>query len=137
VRRWEPSPGAAALSCDFRTFQVYPKDLRAPSEVEHGLPSGTRCASLAPAQSTPEGEVARTARHRPQLGRAGLHPDSLPVCLQGRLGAPLQVHRGLHGFDALASRSDGLIERGLKPLIGFDQSGNRVAVISLGPTLCS
>jgi len=31
------------------------------------------------------------------------------------------VHRGLHGFDALASRSDGLIERGLKPLIGFDQ----------------
>src|SRR6516225_7209179 len=27
VRRWEPSPGAAALSCDFRTFQVYPKDL--------------------------------------------------------------------------------------------------------------
>jgi len=29
--------------------------------------------------------------------------------------------RGLHGFDALASHSDGLIERGLKPLIGFDQ----------------
>jgi hypothetical protein len=25
-RRWEPSPGAAALSCDFRTIQVYPKD---------------------------------------------------------------------------------------------------------------
>jgi hypothetical protein len=23
----EPSPGAAALSCDFRTFQVYPEDL--------------------------------------------------------------------------------------------------------------
>jgi hypothetical protein len=43
----------------------------------------------------------------------------LPVCLQGKLGAPLQVLRGLHGFDALASRSDGLIERGLKPLIGF------------------
>ena len=41
--------------------------------------------------------------------------------LQGKLGAPLQVHRGLHDFDALASRSDGLIERGLKPLIGFDQ----------------
>jgi hypothetical protein len=31
VRRWEPSPGAAALSCDFRTFQVYPKDLRGAS----------------------------------------------------------------------------------------------------------
>jgi hypothetical protein len=30
VRRWEPSPGAA-LSCDFRTFQVYPKDLRGAS----------------------------------------------------------------------------------------------------------
>src|SRR5213592_3604924 len=29
VRRWEPSPGAAVLSCDFRTIQVYPKDLRA------------------------------------------------------------------------------------------------------------
>jgi hypothetical protein len=31
VRRWEPSPGAAALSCDFRIFQVYPKDLRGAS----------------------------------------------------------------------------------------------------------
>src|SRR2546423_9159128 len=29
VRRWELSPGAAAPSCDFRTFQVCPKDLRA------------------------------------------------------------------------------------------------------------
>jgi hypothetical protein len=26
---WEPSPGAAALTCDFRTIQVHPKDLRA------------------------------------------------------------------------------------------------------------
>jgi hypothetical protein len=33
VRRWEPSPGAAALSCDFRTFQVYPKDLRGASSA--------------------------------------------------------------------------------------------------------
>jgi hypothetical protein len=33
------------------------------------------------------------------------------------------VHRGLHGFDALASRNDGLIERGLKPLIGFEAVG--------------
>jgi hypothetical protein len=31
VRRWEPSPGAAALSSDFRTFQVYLKDLRGAS----------------------------------------------------------------------------------------------------------
>jgi hypothetical protein len=31
------------------------------------------------------------------------------------------VRRGLHGFDALASRSDGLFERDLKPQIGFDQ----------------
>jgi len=38
VRRWEPSPGAAALSCDFRTFQVYPKDLRALSgQQDHAL----------------------------------------------------------------------------------------------------
>jgi hypothetical protein len=35
--------------------------------------------------------------------------------------ASLQCHRGLDRFDALASRSGGLIERGLKPLIGFDQ----------------
>jgi hypothetical protein len=31
------------------------------------------------------------------------------------------LHRGLHGSDALASFRDGLIERGLEPLIGFDQ----------------
>jgi hypothetical protein len=36
--------------------------------------------------------------------------------LQRWLGASFQIHRGLHGFDALASRSDGLIERGLEAL---------------------
>ena len=37
--------------------------------------------------------------------------------LPGQFRAPLQLHRGLDSLDALASRSDGLIERGLKPLI--------------------
>jgi hypothetical protein len=32
-----------------------------------------------------------------------------------------QCHRGLDRLDALASRSDGLRERGLEALIGFDQ----------------
>jgi hypothetical protein len=31
------------------------------------------------------------------------------------------MHRSLHRFDALATRSDGLIEHRLESLIGFDQ----------------
>ena len=31
------------------------------------------------------------------------------------------MHRSLHRFDALATRSDGLIEHRLELLIGFDQ----------------
>jgi hypothetical protein len=37
------------------------------------------------------------------------------------LGAPLQLHRRLHRFDALVSRSNGLGECGLEALIGRDQ----------------
>ena len=48
-------------------------------------------------------------------------PGSLPVCLPGKLGVPPQLHGGLDRLDTLASFRDGLIERGLEPLIGFDQ----------------
>src|SRR5262249_38087996 len=54
-------------------------------------------------------------------GRGKEHGDEDANAFHLPRHAPLQVNRGLHGFDALASRSDGLIERGLKPLIGFDQ----------------
>src|SRR5215472_4687395 len=35
--------------------------------------------------------------------------------------APLQLHRGLDRLDALASRSNGLTERRMEALIGFDR----------------
>ena len=65
-----------------------------------------------------------------QRRRIGVAVAVLPVhtsagltIFASRLGAPLlQCHRGLHRFDALGSRSNGLRECGLEALIGFDQS---------------
>ena len=44
-----------------------------------------------------------------------------PRGLPGQFRAPLQLHRGLNRLDALASCSNGLTERSLEALIGFDQ----------------
>jgi hypothetical protein len=44
---------------------------------------------------------------------------------------PLELHRGLDRLDTLASLRDGLIERGLEPLIGFEQ---RMPIIRRGDT---
>jgi hypothetical protein len=41
------------------------------------------------------------------------------------------LHRGLDRLDTLASLRDGLIERGLEPLIGFEQ---RMPIIRRGDT---
>ena len=59
------------------------------------------------------------ACHRfPPLGR--LQPITECLALQGKLGDPLQLHRGLHRRDALGPLRDGVIERGLEPHIGVD-----------------
>ena len=44
---------------------------------------------------------------------------------------PLELHRGLDRLDTLAPLRDGLIERGLEPLIGFEQ---RMPIIRRGDT---
>ena len=54
-------------------------------------------------------------------GRPGLWDSSSQGGLPGQFRVPLQLHRGLDRLDALASRSNGLTERSLEALIGFDQ----------------
>ena len=54
-------------------------------------------------------------------GLRGGWPLSAPRLLAGLPTGPPQLHGGLDRLDTLASFRDGLIERGLEPLIGFDQ----------------
>jgi hypothetical protein len=53
---------------------------------------------------------------------AAIVDDVGQLCvLPGQFPAPLQLHCSLDRLDALASRSNGLTQRSLEALIGFDQ----------------
>jgi hypothetical protein len=89
-------------------------------------PRGLAGPAMAPAKL-----IAKMARGRRRGGKPNVAEVGKPnvigaqapcrVCLPGKLGVPPQLHGGLDRLDTLASFRDSLIERGLEPLIGFDQ----------------